>query len=69
MSLAPYRFNRPRPSEVERLRRLLTLLAEHVGVDLDYLDAVDRASRRGCPASWDECVAVGVDPVTGEVTR
>lgn len=66
MSLAPYRFSRPRPSEVARLRRLLALLAEHVGVDLDDLEAADRARRRGDPADWDECVAVGVDPITGE---
>lgn len=66
MALAPYRFNRPRPNETARLRRLLTLLAEHLGVDLDDLEVADRARRRGYPADWDECVAAGIDPVTGE---
>jgi len=66
MTLPPYKFNRARPSEIARLRRLLTLLAEHVGVDLDYLEAADRADRRLDLADWQECVAVGVDPVSGE---
>jgi hypothetical protein len=52
---------------VARLEHLVGLLAEALDVDLELLELLERPTVvNGVPASWDECLAVGLDPVSGE---
>lgn len=52
---------------VARLEQLLGLVCEHLNVDLDLLELIDRPTvRHGIPTSWDECIAAGIHPITGE---
>lgn len=54
-------------TDLARLNWLVRLLADANGLDLDELIAADSAPVRfGTPSTWAECLAAGVDPVTGE---
>jgi|GEM_PF-6748696 len=54
-------------TDLARLSYVVRLLADANGLDLDQLIAADSAPVRfGTPTSWAECLAAGVDPVTGE---
>lgn len=56
--------------QLRRIRYLVDLLADAVGVDVRRLEQIERVARRGGHVvSWDEAVAVGMDPVTGVVRR
>jgi hypothetical protein len=47
--------------ELQRQARLLTLLADELGVDLDRLELVDRVDRRGgVVVTWQEAEALGL---------
>jgi len=49
-------------ARVDRLERLLELLADAAGFDLDRLDTLDRVERRGYPIEWHEFDALGINP-------
>ncbi len=48
---------------VAALHRDIELLADFVGADLDALRLLDSVGDHE-PSTWDECVALGLDPTT-----
>ena len=65
----------PRPTSAvrrlsERLHvepRTVRQLARRLDLDLQWLDIVTGPDVvRGTPASWEACIALGIDPITGE---
>ncbi len=53
-------------ARLDDIERKMTLLADHVGVDLGALVAVDDHNRRGPLVEWADHLAAGIDPRTGE---
>lgn len=53
-------------ARLDDLERKLKLLADHIGVDLRALVAVDDFNNRGPLVEWADFVAAGLDPRTGE---
>jgi hypothetical protein len=53
-------------ADVVRQARRLELLAAVLGIDLAQLELADDVARRGFPITWNECVAIGLDPTGKE---
>jgi hypothetical protein len=72
-----YRGRTRAPSAVHRLAarlqvepRTVRQLARNLDVSLYWLDVASGPDVvHGNPASWDSCIAYGIDPVTGEGLR
>lgn len=54
-------------TDFDRLEHRLELLADHLGVNLDALEAVEAHNRRGPLVDWAQQIAAGIDPTTGEL--